>query len=166
MPDFDKMLSQDPFGMPQSEKDEWYCELQKELTLFHYQRCAPYKNIIDRFLAKPDKNSSISDMPFLPARLFKSFDMKSTDYKEISRVLTSSGTSGKAVSRIHLDRKAIFLQSRVLKHIFFWNFSSTKRYHNVCYRKNQNIFAVKRVFRHLLLQFVASRSSLRKSLQS
>ena len=118
MPDFDKMLSQDPFGMPQSEKDEWYCELQKELTLFHYQRCAPYKNIIDRFLAKPDNNSSISDMPFLPARLFKSFDMKSTDYKEISRVLTSSGTSGKAVSRIHLDRKAIFLQSRVLKHIF------------------------------------------------
>ena len=56
MPDFNKMLSQNPFGMPQSEKELWYCGLQKELTRFHYDRCAPYRKIIDRLVTKPDED--------------------------------------------------------------------------------------------------------------
>ncbi len=118
MPDFGKMLSQQPFGMPQHEKEQWYCALQKELTLYHYMRCKPYQKIIDRLAEKPREDWSLPDIPMVPVRLFKSIDLKSTGDSEVARVLTSSGTSGRAASRIHLDRKAILLQSRVLKHIF------------------------------------------------
>ena len=118
MPNFGEILSQNPFGMPQEIKETWFCSLQKELTNYHYDRCLPYKRIIDRLALKPSNDCNLESLPFLPVRLFKSVDLKSTNDQDILRVLTSSGTSGNRPSRIHLDRKAILLQSRVLKHIF------------------------------------------------
>jgi hypothetical protein len=48
----------------------------------------------------------------LPVPLFKHHEMRSSD--EIVKVLTSSGTSGQAPSRIYLDRETAALQTRVL----------------------------------------------------
>ena len=118
MPDYGKILSQDPFGMPQDEKGVWYFGILQELTRFHYDHCAQYKNIVDRITGPLNQIGTISDLPFVPVRLFKSLDLKSIDEGAVIRTLTSSGTSGGKVSRIHLNKKAILLQSRVLSHIY------------------------------------------------
>lgn len=118
MIDYNEILTINPFGMPQHEKNEWYLEKQKKLTLSHYERSEIYRRIVDRLSLSNINKCSIDTLPFLPARLFKYFEIKSTNENKVERVLTSSGTSGGPVSKIYLDRKSIFLQSRALKGIF------------------------------------------------
>ena len=57
------------------------------------------------------------DMPFLPVRIFKEFEMRSCTDDEIVKTLTSSGTTGQQVSRIFLDRETSALQTKCLTKI-------------------------------------------------
>ena len=41
----------------------------------------------------PKKNNNLSDIPFLPVRLFKDFDFISIKKREIFKTLLSSGTT-------------------------------------------------------------------------
>ncbi|MWV62474.1 acyl-protein synthetase [Helicobacter saguini] len=61
--------------------------------------------------------NSIESYPFLPVRLFKEYDLKSIDSKEILKTMTSSGTSGQSVSKIYLDKKTSSLQTKALTKI-------------------------------------------------
>ena len=58
-----------------------------------------------------------SEIPFLPVRLFKMFDLYSTPQENIVKTMTSSGTSGQAVSKIFLDKETSINQSKVLTKI-------------------------------------------------
>ena len=64
------------------------------------------------------------------ANIFKRFNLISTDNINLSKTLTSSGTSSFVTSKINLDRKTSLLQSKVLSHIFSDIFKN----------KNANIF--------------------------
>jgi phenylacetate-coenzyme A ligase PaaK-like adenylate-forming protein len=44
------------------------------------------------------------ELPFIPVRLFKEFEIQSVKQDDIVKTLTSSGTSGQQVSRIFLDK--------------------------------------------------------------
>lgn len=118
MIDFDSLLSENPFSVSYKEKEEWFCEAQRKLTDFHYDRCVPYRNIIDRLGFSLTADCKLDFIPFIPVRAFKENDLKSIDDTDVARTLTSSGTSGQKVSQIHLDRRSTFLQSRILRHIF------------------------------------------------
>lgn len=48
-------------------------------------------------------DGSPESLPFLPVPLFKTIDLRSVPDSQVTRVLTSSGTSGRPVSRIALD---------------------------------------------------------------
>ncbi len=61
--------------------------------------------------------SHLSDIPFFPVRLFKMFDLYSIPQEEIFKTITSSGTTGQAVSKIFLDKNAALNQSKVLTKI-------------------------------------------------
>jgi phenylacetate-coenzyme A ligase PaaK-like adenylate-forming protein len=69
---------------------------------------------------------SIEELPFLPVRLFKTLDLRSVPLQEVAKTLTSSGTTGQAVSRIYLDRETAVRQTRVLSAIVA-DFIGTKR---------------------------------------
>src|SRR4029079_15723166 len=56
----------------------------------------------------------LENFPFLPVRLFKLFDLRSVPDGEIIKTLTSSGTTGQAVSRIALDRSTAAHQTKAL----------------------------------------------------
>jgi hypothetical protein len=56
-------------------------------------------------------------VPFIPARLFKEFQLSSIDKSLVFKTLTSSGTTGQQVSRIYLDRETASFQSRILTKI-------------------------------------------------
>ena len=118
MPEINDLLRLDPFGMTQAEKDAWYVADQKTLTQYHYDHCAPYQRLVDRVFPASKAATCLADLPYVPANLFKSAELKSIPDDDPTTELTSSGTSGKASSKIFLDKGAALLQSRVLKVIF------------------------------------------------
>jgi hypothetical protein len=95
-------------------KSEFYEESLNGLTRYHFQ-CSPEFHRIANLLGYKAANQyRLEDLPFIPVRLFKEFDLISTGRREIVKTMSSSGTSGQAVSRIHLDRVTAANQTRVL----------------------------------------------------
>ncbi len=117
MIDYDKYLQRDPYSMDKSEKEKFLTQSLKNLYKKHYLGCAEYKNIMDAFGFDIKDMKSYYDMPFLPVRLFKEFELKSIPSENIIKVMTSSGTTGQMVSKIYLDRNTSVNQTRVLTKI-------------------------------------------------
>lgn len=105
-----------PFGLAKAEKQALLLATLNELTAWHAAGCAPYGQMRERmFPAGPA--ASREDVPYLPVRLFKTLELASVPKAEIIKTLTSSGTTGQAVSRIFLDRETSVRQTRVLSSI-------------------------------------------------
>jgi hypothetical protein len=102
--------------MSQAEKTVALLPSLRALTVHHYKRCEPYRNIVDRVFGGLDGPLSgpIEDLPFFPVSLFKSHEFKSVPDADVLKVLTSSGTSGQQVSRIYVDAETAQVQSAVL----------------------------------------------------
>ena len=97
----------------------------KELTDYHSKNCELYKNYINSFYSNTDKINSIEDLPFLPVRAFKEFDIKSIHHDDIYKIMTSSGTSGK-FSKIYLDKSTAKLQTNKLVEIMSNTFGNSR----------------------------------------
>ena len=91
----------EPYALNRNEKDAILTKRLKELTLHHYNNCIEYKRIIDSLNIDFDKINSLIDVPFLPVRIFKEFELKSVG--DIAKTMTSSGTTGQKVSKIFVD---------------------------------------------------------------
>jgi hypothetical protein len=63
------------------------------------------------------RKSPPSEVPFIPVRLFKTHELVSVERDLVFKTMTSSGTSGQSVSRIHLDRSTASNQTKVLAKI-------------------------------------------------
>ena len=87
------------------------------LTDHHRAACQPYADYCDTLFSGPEAPGSLAELPFLPVRAFKEFDLRSVSEADVFKVMTSSGTSG-ARSRIYIDRETAQLQTRVLTTIF------------------------------------------------
>ncbi|MDR1045156.1 MAG: acyl-protein synthetase [Candidatus Adiutrix sp.] len=107
----------DPYGLDKNEKKKLYRRALSELTHSHYRRCPPYRLIVDAYGHDPEKIQDPEDQPMLPVRLFKELELLSVPHEEVVKVMTSSGSTGQAVSRIFLDRDNSRKQSRVLTRI-------------------------------------------------
>jgi len=74
----------------------------------------------------PAIKHTVEEIPFIPVRLFKDYELLSVERSEIVKTMTSSGTTGQSVSRILLDRSTATNQTRVLTKIAS-DFIGTKR---------------------------------------
>ncbi|GAA3234753.1 acyl-protein synthetase [Dactylosporangium siamense] len=102
------------FTLPQPDREAQLLPRLVELTERHRARSAAYANILAATGNDPGRPyERISDLPWLPVRLFKTHELKSIPDDEVFKVLTSSGTTGD-VSRIHLDKAAAAAQTRML----------------------------------------------------
>jgi phenylacetate-coenzyme A ligase PaaK-like adenylate-forming protein len=112
----EKLLAAPPYGLPQQEKREILIERTRELTRHHYQRCETYHKLLDRIFGgvRALEFERLEDAPFLPVSLFKTRELLSVEREAVVKTLTSSGTTGQAVSRIYLDAATAQLQSRTL----------------------------------------------------
>ena len=111
----------EPFSLNKVKKKKIFEDLINSLTLHHYKNSKAYKKILDFF--KHDlKIKKLADIPFIQVRLFKKFKMKSVTEKKIFKTLTSSGTSGSAPSKIHLDKDNAYNQIKVLAKIISFDF--------------------------------------------
>ena len=82
--------------------------------------------MLDGFCFDIHNIKSYYDLPFLPVRLFKEMDLKSIPKQDIVKTLTSSGTTGQAVSKIYLDKETAANQEKALIKIVS-DFIGTKR---------------------------------------
>ena len=72
------------------------------------------------------KNHSYTDIPFIPVRLFKEYDLLSVPKDDVVKTMTSSGTTGQRVSKIFLDKTTSANQTKVLAKIVS-SFTGQKR---------------------------------------
>jgi phenylacetate-coenzyme A ligase PaaK-like adenylate-forming protein len=110
-------LNVEPYSLDKTEKRKMLTPALSDLTRFHYARSEAYRKMTDAIGFDVDSISDYHDIPFLPARLFKLFDLYSVPKAEIVKTMTSSGTSGQAVSKIYLDRETSANQTKVLAKI-------------------------------------------------
>lgn len=124
--DLSEALEIQPYSLNRIEKEKFLSFYLTNLTRIHYSRCRQYAQMMDSVGYDINKTYSYTDLPFLPVRLFKMFDLYSVPKEEIVKTMTSSGTSGQAVSRIYLDRITSANQTKTLTKIVS-SFIGTKR---------------------------------------
>lgn len=103
-----------PFSLEHKEKAELYLNALSDLTKHHYARCFQYQRLLDVLGFEPGQMNSIEDIPFIPVRLFKEYELLSVDRSQVVKTMTSSGTTGQSVSKIFLDKDTSSNQTRVL----------------------------------------------------
>jgi phenylacetate-coenzyme A ligase PaaK-like adenylate-forming protein len=108
------LLELAPFSLAHSEKQRIFVSEINDLTRFHMDRCESYRNILSRNRIVPQIIQSVEQVPFLPVRLFKHIDLLSVGRGEVVKTITSSGTTGEAVSRVFLDKETSVHQIRSL----------------------------------------------------
>lgn len=124
--DIDGLLDIAPYSLDAVQKREILNERLKELTLHHYNNCGSYRKMMDADGLDVGNLPDYEQLPFLPVRLFKDFELLSCNKEEIVKTMTSSGTTGQRVSRIFLDRRTSAMQQKCLTKIV-GNFLGSKR---------------------------------------
>lgn len=81
---------------------------------------------MDAINYQEDEVNSYEDLPFLPVRIFKERVLKSVPDEEVIKTMTSSGTTGQAVSKIYLDKTTAAYQQKTLVKIVS-EFTGTSR---------------------------------------
>jgi phenylacetate-coenzyme A ligase PaaK-like adenylate-forming protein len=110
----DELVHLDQYSLRQEDKQAILTARLQELTQLHRERCEPYRRILSAFDYDSDRITSPTATPMLPIGLFKSHELRSIPAEEVFKVVTSSGTTGEAVSRVYLDAAAAQLQTRCL----------------------------------------------------
>ena len=116
----------DPYELNKEEKTALLTRELKEVTAWHYNHCESYRNMLDAMGYQPDSVQSYYDLPFFPVRMFKQMDLLSVDKKDVFKTMTSSGTTGQAVSKIYVDKDTAASQQKVLVKIMS-NYIGKKR---------------------------------------
>ena len=114
MINYDEILNLKPFSLNRSQKTEMLTKNLAYLTKHHYNNCEIYKNMLDAIDFDEKNVKTYYDLPFIPVSLFKQLELKSVPQDEVFKVMTSSGTTGQAVSKIYLDRETASRQQKTL----------------------------------------------------
>jgi phenylacetate-coenzyme A ligase PaaK-like adenylate-forming protein len=110
-------LNISPYSLIKKDKEIFLNLFLNQLSRHHYDNCPMFAKMMDGVGYNPAKKYNYTELPFLPVKLFKMFDLQSVEKQEIVKVMTSSGTSGQSVSRIYLDRETASNQIKVLTKI-------------------------------------------------
>ena len=116
-PDFNWIDFSSPYSKLRDEKEDLLLACLNSLTEWHRRGCPGYNRVLDGIYPGIGDVKHIQDLPYLPVRLFKHFELKSLPDELIVRKLTSSGTSGQQVSKIFIDADTAKLQVRALSSI-------------------------------------------------
>ncbi|EPY07895.1 acyl-protein synthetase, LuxE [Paenibacillus alvei TS-15] len=125
--DLEQLFKIDPYSMASSEKASFLKDELTRLTGYHYENCKEYKNIIDAFPDEKKNFCEVTEVPYLPVRLFKLLDLHSVEKSNVIKTLTSSGTTSQVVSKINIDKETSLLQTKALVNIVT-SFIGGKRY--------------------------------------
>jgi phenylacetate-coenzyme A ligase PaaK-like adenylate-forming protein len=111
------MLQIPPFSLDKIEKEKLLTTRLLELTKRHIANCPEYAAMMRGLSFDAERCSTYYDIPFIPVSLFKELELKSIPQESVFKVMTSSGTTGQAVSKIYLDKATASAQQKVLVRI-------------------------------------------------
>lgn len=121
---FNDYMSLEPYSLDREEKRKILSDRICELSIHHRHSCDMYRQILasegwddEELLKVNGRELAYEDVPFLPVRLFKELELKSVESDEIVKTMTSSGTTGQAVSKIFLDRETSANQQKIMAKI-------------------------------------------------
>ena len=114
---FLEILNINPYSLNKIEKNIILSKILNNLSLHHYNNCDDYRKMVDSIDYKVNFKDNFTQLPYIPVRLFKMFDLKSVPNNKVFKVMTSSGTSGQQVSKIYLDKETAAAQTKVLTKI-------------------------------------------------
>ena len=118
-------LNLNSFLTKSNVKKKLFIKIMNVIHKIHFNGSKEFKLVIKKF--NSIKINQIENIPFLVARLFKEIDMKSIEKKDIFKILSSSGTSGKQ-SKIFLSKSNAINQIKVLSKIFYDFFGNFSRF--------------------------------------
>ena len=75
--DLKSVINTSPFSLAKYEKDVLFSDGMYELTKQHYANCTQYRKILDVLGFDPTIKHNIEDIPPIPVRLFKDYDLLS-----------------------------------------------------------------------------------------
>lgn len=111
---YEELLEIEPYSLDKTKKEELLTKRLVELTTHHRENCPEYDEILKSISFDENKVRSYKELPFLPVRLFKELSLKSIPSEDVVKTMTSSGTSGQAVSKIYLDRTTSSNQQKTM----------------------------------------------------
>lgn len=113
----EQILEIDPYSLDYKQKQTLLDERLGKLSIYHYENCNEYYQMCNALKFNPYEDHPYQDLPFLPVRLFKEFKLRSVSEDAIVKTMTSSGTTGQAVSKIFLDKETSANQTKALTKI-------------------------------------------------
>lgn len=111
---YEEILAIRPYSLLKADKEQLLNDRLLYLTKHHFENCLVYRRMLQAQGIDVTKIKSYYDLPFLPVALFKEMDLLSIDRADIFKTMTSSGTTGQAVSKIYLDRVTAGNQQKTL----------------------------------------------------
>jgi len=112
-----EILNIEQYTLSKTEKQPMLLDLLLQRHHWHYTACKAYQEIHQTIFNDKSDIKQIADLPFLPVSAFKNHELRSIPAEEVLKVLTSSGTTGQAVSKIYLNKETAQLQSLALSKI-------------------------------------------------
>ena len=112
--EYSEIMKISPYSLGKAEKTELLTERIRELTAHHMENCIEYRRMMECIGFDKDKVKTYYDYPFLPVRLFKELSLRSIPQDAVFKTMTSSGTTGQAVSKIYLDKNTSANQQKTL----------------------------------------------------
>jgi len=106
-----------PYSLDKVSKRNFLNKRIRMLTTHHYKNSDTYRKMMDAVGLDMQNLPEYDELPFLPVRLFKEFDLLSIPKEKIIKTMTSSGTTGQQVSKIFLDKTTSANQTKVLSKI-------------------------------------------------
>ncbi len=110
----DDFFSKTPYELSKDDKVSLLTKELTDLTLHHKDCCKEYGSIIGAYGFDASRINTYYDLPFIPVRLFKEYDLKSIKNEDVFKTMTSSGTTGQKVSKIFVDRDTASNQQKTL----------------------------------------------------
>jgi hypothetical protein len=126
-PTLAELFARPQFSIPQAEKEQLLLKEFEALTAHHRLACEPYRRITDALSGHASGFQSLAELPYLPVSLFKTHYLSSVPEDQVFKVMTSSGTTGQAVSRVIIDRETAGLQSKALSAVMAKILGSQRR---------------------------------------
>lgn len=111
---FGEFLEIPPFSLNKEQKNELLTRRLTRLTQFHQNNCPEYRKILESIGFSINSVTSYAEIPFLPVRMFKELSLKSVPQEKVVKMMTSSGTTGQAPSKIYLDKTTSSNQQKAL----------------------------------------------------
>jgi phenylacetate-coenzyme A ligase PaaK-like adenylate-forming protein len=115
--ELNEILALAPYSLNKEAKHKMLNERLRTLTRYHYEHCDAYKRIVKAEKIDINNLPEYDNIPPLPVRLFKDYELRSVGQDTVAKTLTSSGTTGQQVSKIYLDKTASANQTKTLTHI-------------------------------------------------